>query len=573
MQISTIHSFCLEYLKSKNQFVRLLDDDTGEKKSLFIQKFLKNLGFSNANTLYPYQIDSVINKYGEFTSFSADIEGLIKHIEENSPVSEDYLNYINSLGYFSKKRIEDNDFKNDWYNARYVQIARSYPIYLNLLDEFNYVDYDTLQLKTLKELEKDPHTPFNVVLIDEFQDTDPLQFEIFKNLEADCEYFTAVGDVDQHIYAFRSSFLDYFDEMKKITNPKIISLDVNYRSTESIVDFTDTFIKNQRKEYSQKHLKSANEEYDNDVFIIKNDNSEDEALSIFNAIQTLKGGGVDYDDIAVLYRRHINRTVAELVSLFDSRGIDFTILGQSDLSQKDEVKAVVLMLWYITRRVDRDYISSADELKDFNLKGFCDEYFENAFFSLDNHTREYLISLQDSYHEELLKCENEIRKSRKKGRVRAVHNIRKNEDLDTLTEIFAKVEKPVVNPDEIQNENDRRFFTRLDELREDTLGDEPPTILDVYYEIIGMCNCFRDINGNLSKAANLGKLTQTIYNYEEFISKTDIRGLYFFLTRIIKNYDSYTSNNGGVQLMTVHASKGLEFPVVFVATLEIPDGS
>ena len=104
MKISTIHSFCLEYLKSKNQFVRLLDDDTGEKKSLFIQKFLKNLGFSNANTLYPYQIDSVINKFGEFTSFSADIEGLIKHIEENSPVSEDYLNYINSLGYFSKKR-------------------------------------------------------------------------------------------------------------------------------------------------------------------------------------------------------------------------------------------------------------------------------------------------------------------------------------------------------------------------------------------------------------------------------------------------------------------------------------
>ncbi|WP_407394219.1 ATP-dependent helicase [Methanobrevibacter sp.] len=569
MQISTIHSFCLEYLKGKDEVFKLLDDDNSEKKALFIQKFKKQLGFTGPYTVFDYQIPSVISKFGEYTSFNVDSDELVRYIKENRPVSQDYLDFINSLEHFSKKRVDDNDFKDDWYNARYQRIAEAYPKYLKLLDESGYVDYDTLQLKTLEKLQEDPETPYNAILIDEFQDTDPLQFRIFEILRKNADYFTAVGDVDQHIYAFRSSFNDYFKELYEKNSPEIISLNRNYRSTRNIVKLTDSFIGDYRKEYSRKHLESANEDYDNDSFILENETPAEEAENIFNIIKHLHDEkGLEYSDIAVLYRKHYNKTIPLLVDLLNGEDIDFTIRGQADLKDQDEVKSLLTLLWYITRRCDKRYISSADELKELNLKAFCGENFEPAFWALADETKEYLKNLQESFQAELLRVENEARATQGKGKVRAVHNIKKNEDMDTLIEIFSQVEKPVVDLDAIENENDGKFFSDLENLRKEIDCEEPPTILEVYYRLVSLGDYFKDIENNIEEVNNLAALTQTIYNYESFISQTDIKGLYFFLNRAIGDYSSYLSSDGGVQLMTVHAAKGLEFPVTIVATLE-----
>ncbi|MBR4447918.1 ATP-dependent DNA helicase, partial [Methanobrevibacter sp.] len=562
-------SFCYEFLKTKNEILKLLDDDNSEKKSLFIQKFKKELGFTDISTLYDYQISTVIHKFGEYSCFNVNTDDLTDYIYDERPISQEYVDFINSLGYFSKKEIEDNDFKKDWYNARYMQVARAYPKYLKLLDEEGYVDYDTLQLKTLDELQKDPQTQYNAVLIDEFQDTDPLQFRIFEILRKNSDYFTAVGDVDQHIYAFRSSYTDYFKELNDTVNPEIISLDVNYRSTENIVNLTDSFIKDYRKDYSQKHLTSNNNDYNNSSFIIEAENPEEEAKTIFDTINYLvQNKNLNYEDIAVLYRKHYNKTIPALIELLYENNIDFTIRGQADLKDRDEVKSIIILLWYLTRRVDNAYISSADELKDLNLKGFCGETFEPSFWCLEDETKQYLTNLQESYQDELLKVENEFRKNQGKRPVRAVHNIKKNEDLDTLVEIFKQVEKPQIDLSKISNEKDREFFQFLEDLRAEIASEEPPTVLNVYYRLISRGNFFENTDENSIEVNNLAVLTQTIYNYESFMSQTDIKGAYFFLSRLIGDYSSYCENSGGVQLMTVHAAKGLEFPVTIVATLE-----
>ena len=230
MQISTIHSFCLEYLKSKNQSLTLIDDDASEKKTLFIKKFREQLGFVDEATVLDYHIPAVLNRFGEYTCFNVDDKALARKIGGTREITKDYSDFVKSMDYFSKKRIDDHDkpikkikykspeeydwredFSKSWYNARYVQVAKAYRKYLELLDKYDYVDYDTLQLKTLKELEKDPQTKFKTIFVDEFQDTDPLQYRIFEILRDKCDYFTAVGDVDQHIYAFRSSFNDFFE--------------------------------------------------------------------------------------------------------------------------------------------------------------------------------------------------------------------------------------------------------------------------------------------------------------------------------------------------------------------------
>ncbi|MBE6498052.1 MAG: ATP-dependent helicase [Methanobrevibacter sp.] len=581
MQISTIHSFCLEYLKSKNMSLTLLDDDTSEKKTLFIQKFKKELGFVNEATVFDYQIPAVLNKFGEYTCFNVDSNKLIHEINDSRVITKDYLDFVRSMDYFSKKRIDDYDkplkknkaddeelFSKSWYNARFLQIAKAYPRYLKLLDEYNYVDYDTLQLKALKELEKDPETKYTTIFVDEFQDTDPLQFRIFEVLRKNCEYFTAVGDVDQHIYAFRSSFNDFFDELIRLDNPDVLSLDVNFRSTENIVNLTEAFITPQRKETSQKHMRSNGKAYNNPNFLLVNENSDDEAQNVYNIIKRLKEMGLKDSDIAVLYRKHSDKTIANLIEKFNSDDdINYSVRGQADLASQNEVKSIITLLWYLSRNTRLGYVPSKDELKELSLKAFCGEYFEPVFWSLEDSTKSYLADLQKTYEDEILRIENEIRQNRGDGKVRAVHNVKKNEDQDTLNEIFKNLQLPIINIDNV-HENDKEFFMKLDELRDKIESEEPPTILSVFYELIAMGDLFADTEANYRKIANLAILTQTITNYESFISETDLRGVMFFIMNSIENYESYQKEVEGVQLMTIHAAKGLEFPVTIITSLE-----
>lgn len=581
MQISTIHSFCLEYLKNKEIVLDLLDDDTSERKTLFIQKFKEDLGFKGpATVLGNNQLSSIVDKFGEYTSFNVDDEGLLQEIKDTRPVSQDYVDFANSMKYFSKKEVKYNEFKEEWYNARFTQLVSAYRKYLKLLDDYNYVDYDTLQLKTLEELKKDGETKYKTVFVDEFQDTDPLQYEIFKVLEDKCNYFTAVGDVDQHIYGFRSSFIDYFKKMEddELVDEKI-SLNCNYRSTEDIVNVTDCFIKDQRGE-SLKELESANKKYDNPTFIVENESNEEEAQKVFDIILHLKESGKinDYGEVGVLYRTHGNKTITELVNLFnqfnenkdDENQIKFNIKGQADLSVQDEIKSILTMLWYITRNTYKGYIPSKyAELKDVNLKAFCGEYFEPKFWSLSPETKQYLCELQDSFYDDIVKARKQVRE--KEGRSTNVSSYKISDDdekLPALRKIFSRVQMPIIDLSKIEDDSDREFFEFLDDLREKHASENPPLIFDTFYKLLTYGDYFDNIKNKTPQLKNLAILSQTAYNYAEFISETDLKGLYYFLNGVIQNYTSNYSENEGVQLMTIHSAKGLEFPVTIVLSLQ-----
>ena len=606
MQISTIHSFCLEYLKNhcrnKEYYssLTLIDDDTSERKSLFIQKFKGKLGFKGYSTILDYQISDVLKKFGEYTCFNVDSQKLFNAVSDSRVITQEYIDFVQSMDYFSKKRIDDYDkplknerkknpeefddtrlFSKSWYNARFLKIIEAYPTYLELLDEYHYVDYDTLQKKALKELEEDPKTPFKTIFVDEFQDTDPLQFRIFQELRKTCDYFTAVGDVDQHIYAFRSSFNDFFDELIRLEGLKPIPLDVNFRSTENIVKLTEAFIDPQRKETSEKEMVSNGKPYNNPNFLVESENSEEEASKVYQIISTLIENGVKESDIAVLYRKHSDKTIADLVERFNEGGISFSIKGQSDLSDQAEVKSIMTLLWYIARNIDVGHIPSKDELKELNLKAFCGEYFETSLFSLDDSTKEYLCNLQDSYYNDVL--DNEFAVAGKKG---VIHNIKSRRDQDTLYEIFENLQMPIVDIEEITDPTDKEFFRQLEIIRDEINSNdeseleslvgsddeseekkEPLTILKAFYKLLALSNLY-DIELSYKEIANLALLTQTISNYESFIYETDFRGALFFLRRTIGDYDSYHKEGNGVQLMTIHAAKGLEFPVTIITSLE-----
>ena len=606
MQISTIHSFCLEFLRSKNMSLTLIDDDASEKKTLFIQKFKEKLGFTGYSTILDYQIPAVTDKFGEYSGFKVDSQKLFEIISDSRVVSQDYIDFVNSMEYFSKKRLDDYDepindeikdikdeikemedeelkkekeaeikelekklYSKSWYNARFLQIIQAYPIYLDLLDEHNCVDYNTLQLKTLEELEKDPITKYKTIFVDEFQDTDPLQFRIFQILKEHCDYFTAVGDVDQHIYAFRSSFNDFFDELIRLEEPPSYPLNINFRSTKNIVELTECFISPQRKETSDKEMESNRNDLNNPNFLIESKNNNEEAEKIYSIIKYLMDKNIinDYSDVAVLYRKHSDKTIANLVNKFISEGIEFSIKGQNDLSEQDEVKSILTLLWYISRKTNLGYIPSKKELKEYNLNAFCGGSFNPSFWRFDESTIEYLSSEQKKFDDEVIRIENEIRADRGDSAVRAVHRVKKNENQDTLIKIFEQVKMPEINLDKIANPIDREFFRQLEEIRNEIKSEESPTILKVFYKLIALSNLY-DLEISYKEIANLAILTQSISNYESFISDTNFRGVFFFLLGAIENYDPYQKEGSGVQLMTIHSAKGLEFPVTIINSLK-----
>lgn len=578
MQISTIHSFCLEFLKDRNRTIHLIDDDSDERKALFVRKNKRKLGFTGVNIVKNNQFASVVDKFGEYTNFKVKPDELIRYVESERTFSPEYEQFISENPYFSSRKIKEAGFKDDWYNARFQQIARSYEEYMKMLDDNSLVDYNTLQLKALEELESDGETKYKTVLIDEFQDTDPLQYRIFKILLRQAEYFTVVGDIDQRIYSFRSTFRDYFEELESEFETTRISLNCNYRSTENIVNLTDSFISYQRSENSKKELKAYNREYDNPSFIIETDLPrqkrqrkpayEIEAHKIFDIIQRLDENGQikDFSDIAVLYRKHSSHTIATLISLLQDADIPFDVRGSRDLKAQKEIKVVIIMWWYITRKLDDSYISSQDEYDWISLRGFYDEDLQGTFWSFSDSTKQYLQGIQETFEDEVAQVRNELSPPKRGGPKKFSTTHKEEEPI--LIEIFRNVEKPAVDLDKITDENDREFFERLECLRDKTFSKERPEILKVYYEMLSMSGYFDDADSSINQVSNLAMLTQMMSNYEEYIAPDDIRGFYYFLTQSVRNYGAHYADEGGVQLMTVHAAKGLEFPVTILSSIQ-----
>lgn len=578
MQISTIHSFCLDFLKKRGNVTNLIDDDSGEKRRLFIQKYKYKLGFKNEFYLADYQIPSVINKFDEYTTFKVDIDGLIDYIKQTRPIDKEYVDFVNSFKFFPSKKVRDNEkFKKSWYNARFLQTPKAYVKYLELLDLFNAVDYNTVQIKFLESLKENPETQYTNILVDEFQDTDPVQAEIFEILLKNAESFTAVGDVDQSIYSFRGSFRDYFEEFYNKYNAELISLNYNYRSTNNIIRTSEAFIKPQRKEYSKKYLVGARNE-DKESYILESLDPQEEAQKIFNLIKDLKDNGKirQYGDVAILYRSIVsNKNIPFLIDEFKKNDISYHISGTEDLIESDEVKSILTLFYYIARKLDHSYGMSNLEKEWLNLRAFCGIDFIPKFRKLSVETKRYLMELQENFENDVLKTEKEVyfeltgKKSRKK-KFNGVFT--RNEDV--LIEIFKRVNKPVVDLDLIEDTGDRKFFTELEKLRENVFSSDEEdklTILEVYYELLNLCGYFDDLvinNGNYElELENLSKISRTIFNYESIISANDVRGLFFFLTNVIEGYVTSSSDVDGVQLMTVHKAKGLEFPVTIVSSL------
>ena len=529
IHISTIHSFCYDLISNKGLSYDILEEE--EKNHMFIYNHLFDLGFEFEKYFKKGHVESLVKKFNEMTTFNVDINGFEEYVKNEFPVYNEYLEYIESIlnnlkadEYFNfpEEDVKDDElFTAAWYNARYNQIAESYRQYLNLLEKENYIDFSLIQTKALELLETTPdlveELGFKNILIDEFQDTDPVQMKIFDFLIKNSQTFTVVGDDDQSIYGFRGSDIKFFLEFQDNYDAEIITLKTNYRSTKNIVEFCENFIKNDRI-IEKELISNPNRKGENpDVYYIKNgkNGKQDEADQIAGIIKHLKDSGkiANYSDVGILFRAIRGGKALKLSQSLENCDIPYDIIGNEDLLEQAEVKVILLMIYYLIESDDKPYIinrwsgKGADWL---NIYGFASKKFDlNKYFGFSEKTRNILIKIEDDFRNNIVSAEKEVFKeiTGKTSRTRSYFGVfdkynKEKELKETFyNELFRRVNKPYLykfTVDDlkgmgIDNEHDINFFKRLYDLRaslenerSDKSVTDKTTLLDVFYELLSI---------------------------------------------------------------------------------------
>ena len=507
MQVSTIHSFCHEILREYSDYHELgatFDVLDEEMQLMFIRAKFYKLGINNfINMGRISEVVQAFNKCGE---------NII------SP---------NELAEYFKKRYPDI--------KKYQDFCNSYEKYLISLNEEKKIDFAGLQINVLKLLKDNPKVlekiqdQYKFILVDEYQDTNPIQDEFFNLISDPHKNICVVGDEDQSIYAFRGADPWNFIRFKEKYDSEYVTLDKNFRSTSNIVNLFDHFMEKYRS-YPKKIEPSR--ECGNRIILLKSDDVNDEAKNVVKTIKQLKEQNIipHYGYVALLFRSvryHANKIIAEL----KKNDIPFTVKGHGSFLDRKEIRTMLYMLSYV------DPPNYDDRFKTWN-SWWNISMFDTEFLNLKEKT------------------------------IKSLYNLDKEFDLSSLIKIedFKSIG--------IDDETDLNKLKQLNELKLE-LSKKPKSILQIYYDILEISGYLKwlveDENPkNQEKIFNLAQLSSILNKYEYMNRNPKIKDFMWYLYLLPRGmqYDEHVVDNPfSVKISTVHQSKGLEFPVVFVCSV------
>lgn len=304
--VSTIHSFCFKLLRVLDpQFLntRLLLSESAYKN--FIKSF-----FADKETI------NMVHGYIEYFMSNA--------LSNTAEVASDYIISRITLSKLTGELLH-----------------RSATAFLEKVEESGYVTFTGLLYATYLRLQKNPRyaVPFKHILLDEAQDTNPVQWEILKILARKCSFYV-VGDDDQSIYAFRHVRVKDFKNIEQALDMKVFRLSRNYRSYRSIVNTSESFAKTFIKDRYDKNTKAFSQDISNiNIRLFRNDYEEAEWMS--REIKSLLDKGIPMSEIGIIYRMH--SLVDVLTNRLDDLGIPFQIKGKT-LFETEEVRDVLAMI-------------------------------------------------------------------------------------------------------------------------------------------------------------------------------------------------------------------------------------
>ena len=298
---------------------------------------------------------------GRFTIYDAtDAERVMKDVLKDMNLDEKSFPPKLFLGLISKAKDQmqtPEEFDRVAANAgdfRMEKAAQAYEEYQKRLKEANALDFDDIILLTVRLLQEHQDVreyyqrKFRYVLVDEYQDTNHLQYLLASLLAGGYENICVVGDDDQSIYKFRGATIEnILDFEKQYHGAKLIRLEQNYRSTQSILQTANAVISHNRGRKG-KTLWTKNDGGDK-ILVYEALNESDEASFVSSRIFQLSKGK-NYKDIAVLYRTNAQSNALEYA--FKRNGIPYRIIGGTRFFDRAEVKDMLAYLCVINNRAD-----------------------------------------------------------------------------------------------------------------------------------------------------------------------------------------------------------------------------
>lgn len=416
-----------------------------------------------------------------------------------------------------------------------------YSGYQEKLKQSNLLDFDDLLMFTLRILKENENVRrqwqsiYSVFLVDEFQDTNQVQYDIVKILMNNETELAVVGDPDQTIYTWRGADnnLVRYQLEKDFKDLETITLDENYRSTQAILDKANLLIKNNSNRM-EKNLVAANKEVGDKVECLRANNAEEEARMIATKIYGYHKNGIKYSDCAIIYRsNYLSRAIEQALS---QAGIPYRLYGSLKFYERAEIKDA---LSYFRLLVNPDDAFSFARILKAPAKGIA----EKGALEINRVCEKYGVNILDSIDEHL----DEIHLGSKpklclKQFIEAYKNclkyLEKNDDLNLVSTILTNYLDSVGFLD---------YVKEIDRKNEDKSDDKNSNSkFDNVMELMSFVNTFM-----LSPSNEEEGLEPTL---EDFL----------ILVAIQSSQDEVDSNADAVSVMTAHISKGLEFPCVFV---------
>jgi DNA helicase II / ATP-dependent DNA helicase PcrA len=361
--LSTFHSFCLEkILKAANPKIQALDDIDHR---ILLRRNIADLGLV------------LFKRLAEPAEFLKDFQAFFSRCQDELVTPDDYQRYVDDLRAKFEKRKEmlepDELAIAEEEVAKQEELARVYRVSERLLREQNLYTFGAQLLQAVQLLRTDSEllgrlrAQYRYILVDEFQDTNIAQLELLWLLAAEGRNILAVGDDDQAIYRFRGAsfgsftiFLERFcgtrSALSKAAAAKaIVSLSENYRSTKRILRVAGEMISHNEKSplLPPKNLTTENADGEK-IRVVEFAAFEEEAQWVAGEIDRLHEAGAPWRSFAVLYRKHTHR--AQLVPALRRRGIPFVIRKASIL---DNTLVRDLLAWMRLIAVPADNVACA----------------------------------------------------------------------------------------------------------------------------------------------------------------------------------------------------------------------
>ena len=480
----------------------------------------------------------ILRRYGDrlgysshFTVYSTDdqkrlVKDIIKQLQLDEHVFQ-ARSVLTEISRAKDKMLEPKDLlKNEEYDFRASSIAKIYEIYQAKLKTSDAMDFDDLLCNAVKLFRQEPEilgfyqNQFKYIMVDEYQDTNKVQYQFVSMLAQKYGNICVVGDDDQSIYKFRGATIENILSFENtFKGAKVIRLEQNYRSTQNILDAANAVIANNNLRKG-KTLWTQNPKGDN-ITVHTCDSERDEAAFVTRTIMDGVADGRKYSDFAILYRTNAQSNALE--QALSRSGVPHRIIGGHRFYDREEIRDMVAYLQVINNPHD-----------DVRLSRIINVPKRSIGAKTVSTAAEIAAGLGES-----------------------IYTVIKDADAyPQLSRAAAKL----------------NAFTQLIDGLIEAEQSEEYSLAELYNLILEHTNYENYLRAEKENAdvriENIEELSSNIIKFEEDYG--DEADLSNFLEEIslMTDIDNYDADADTCVMMTLHSAKGLEFPVVFITGME-----